>query len=124
MVSCQKGGVKDHVTFGNFVRHFNLADQQSATDAYVLLLQSDEISRDRRRRLQQTYEDFIDHHAKRFWAERSLRISSEVTAKQAAIVSQEVGLKQSEIGYSRHFSNIGGKPFFNLQDNVLERLGA
>ncbi|KAI8350254.1 hypothetical protein B0O80DRAFT_133731 [Mortierella sp. GBAus27b] len=98
---------KEHVTFGNFVRHFNLADRQSASDAFTLLVESTEISRDRQQRLWEAYKYFCEHHAERFWAERSLQINSEVSAKQAGALSQNVGVKQSEIGYRKYFSSIG-----------------
>ncbi|KAF9970154.1 hypothetical protein BGZ65_011352, partial [Modicella reniformis] len=53
------------------------------------------------------FKEFTDHHADRFWADRSLRINSEVSAKQAARTSQIVGLKQSELGFEKYFSSIG-----------------
>ncbi|CAO3571024.1 unnamed protein product [Mortierella alpina] len=104
----KKSTGREHVSFGNFVRHFNLADQESASDAFALLISSDQISRDRREKLQKNFKEFCDHHAERFWAERNAKISSEVTAKQAGVISQRVGLKQSEIEYRQHFSRTTG----------------
>ncbi|KAG0227482.1 hypothetical protein BGW41_003807 [Actinomortierella wolfii] len=81
---------KEHVSFGNFVRHFNLVDRQSASDAFTLLIQSVKINQERQQKLKEAYKRFCDHHAERFWAERSLQVSSEVSAKQAGELSQKV----------------------------------
>ncbi|KAG0027207.1 hypothetical protein BGZ81_005797 [Podila clonocystis] len=55
----------------------------------------------------------------RFWAERSMSIGSEVTAKQAGVISQRVGLKQMEIGYQQYLSStfIGQKHPRDFFDN-------
>lgn len=44
---------KERVTFGNFVSHFNVADRQSASDAFTLLIRPHEIGRVRREKLQE-----------------------------------------------------------------------
>lgn len=55
---------------------------------------------------------FCDHHSERFWAERNLHHSSEVTAKQGGVLSQKVGIKQSGIAFGHYFSSTVGKPLF------------
>ncbi|KAI8594251.1 hypothetical protein EDD21DRAFT_422038 [Dissophora ornata] len=82
----------EHVSFGNFVRELNLSDQSAASEAFALLIGSTAIRSERRRKLQNAFNEFSDHHAERFWAERNLQLSSEVTAKQAGATSQKVGV--------------------------------
>ncbi|KAI7826120.1 hypothetical protein BC939DRAFT_475822 [Gamsiella multidivaricata] len=63
----------------------------------------------RREKLQKAFKEFCDHRAERFWAEHNLQVSSEITAKQAEVISQRVGIKQSEIAYDRYFSSANAK---------------
>ncbi|KAF9190139.1 hypothetical protein BGZ49_003733 [Haplosporangium sp. Z 27] len=103
----EKSPGKEHVSFGNFVRHFNLSDKEAASQAFTLLVNSELIRSERRAKLQTAFKDFALHHEERFWAERDIQISSEVTAKQAGVKSQRVGIKQSGIAYDQYFSSIG-----------------
>ncbi|KAG0360732.1 hypothetical protein BGZ54_009408 [Gamsiella multidivaricata] len=100
---------QEHVSFGNFVRHFNLSDRESASQAFTLLIGSRLIRSKRREKLQKAFKEFCDHRAERFWAEHNLQVSSEITAKQAEVISQRVGIKQSEIAYDRYFSSANAK---------------
>ncbi|KAF8949450.1 hypothetical protein BGZ46_005133, partial [Entomortierella lignicola] len=97
----EKSPGKEHVSFGNFVRHFNLSDKEAASQAFTLLVNSELIRSERRAKLQNAFEGFCLHHEERFWAERNIQVSSEVTAKKAGVKSQRVGIKQSEIAYNR-----------------------
>ncbi|KAF9286854.1 hypothetical protein BGZ68_002513 [Mortierella alpina] len=95
---------KEHVTFGIFVRHFDLTNRESASRLYKSLIQSHGISSSRKDLLQKEYKIFCDNHAELFWADRNLRVSSEICAKKAAVMLQELGLKQSIIAFENLLS--------------------
>ncbi|KAG9061325.1 hypothetical protein KI688_007303 [Linnemannia hyalina] len=97
---------KEHVSFGNFVRHFDLTDRDSATKAYTALIDSPLLRSERRNKLQSAFRDFLDNHAERFWAELESQVCSEITAKQAGATAQKVGVKQAEISYTKYFANV------------------
>ncbi|KAG0221760.1 hypothetical protein BGW42_007325, partial [Actinomortierella wolfii] len=90
----------EHVTFENFVQEFNLSDRQQATDTYTALIGSDEIRTHRRKRLQETFNDFKAHYEDVFWSRRKLQISSEITSNDAAVDLQEAAVKKARHGYS------------------------
>ncbi|KAF9143749.1 hypothetical protein BGX30_014907 [Mortierella sp. GBA39] len=75
---------KEHVSFGNFIRHFNLNDRNSASQAFALLIGSRLIRNDRWEKLQKAFQDFYDHHAERFWAEHEFQVCSEASATPSA----------------------------------------
>lgn len=89
----------EHVTLENFVKEFNLSDRQSATDTYTALIESDEIRRQRREKLQEAFKEFRKHQEDFFWSRRKLQLSSEITSNEAAVDLQEAAVKKSRKGY-------------------------
>ncbi|KAI1288878.1 hypothetical protein EDD11_009604 [Mortierella claussenii] len=99
---------KEHVYFANFVRRFDLYDEESATRDFMAVLDSPNIRTRRREKLKKAFRDFQDHHRKPFWAERILQVNTEVTVKHAGVVIQDAGVKQAKIACEKFFSDAGG----------------
>ncbi|KAF9918739.1 hypothetical protein FBU30_011287 [Linnemannia zychae] len=87
---------EEHVTFQNFVNHFDLSDRLSATSLYQSLITCKEIRKSRREKLQESFAFFRKHGETRFWAKRAVTVSSEVVANRALVSVQEFGQLQSQ----------------------------
>ncbi|KAF9404240.1 hypothetical protein BGZ76_007036, partial [Entomortierella beljakovae] len=93
----------EHVSFPSFVKNFRLTDQRGALADYAELLTASEISEKRRQVLQSTHATFMKNRLQSFWkvweAQEKLDTSSEVTAKETAVLAQEASLHESKKSY-------------------------
>ncbi|KAG0247680.1 hypothetical protein BG011_001088 [Mortierella polycephala] len=117
---------KEHVFFANFVRRFDLSDEESATRDFVALLESPNIRNHRREKLKKAFKDFQDHRQKRFWAERTLQVNTEVTVRRAGVIVQDAGVMQAKMACEQFFSSAGGDSldYQELLDDSEDESGA
>ncbi|KAG0199797.1 hypothetical protein BGX33_011389 [Mortierella sp. NVP41] len=108
---------KEHVSFANFVRRFDLSDEESATRAFELLLESPNIRSHRREKMKKAFKDFQDNNRSKFWAERALQVNTEVAVNRAGIVMQDAGVIRAKMACEQFFSSSGGG---SVDQEVLE----
>ncbi|KAF9087075.1 hypothetical protein BGX27_003013 [Mortierella sp. AM989] len=97
---------KEHVYFSNFVRHFTLTDRESATQAFISLINSTSIRKARQDDIRQAFEDFQKHYEKQFWIDRDDQVKSQQTAKIAGGIIQDAGIKQAQISLDQYFESL------------------
>ncbi|KAF9416743.1 hypothetical protein BGZ76_004609, partial [Entomortierella beljakovae] len=95
----------EHAFFSNFVHHFNLSNQVSATATYISVIESTTIPEVRRIALKAAFEDFQNNHEEQFWINRAEIIKARKTAKLASGIIQDVGLKQAQLTLDQYFEN-------------------
>lgn len=103
----QKEPNKEHVFFANFVRRFDLFHEESAIREFGLLLESPNIRIRRREKLKRFFRDFQEHHGIKFWADRTLQLNTEVTARRAGVIVQDAGVIQAKVACEEFFSSEG-----------------
>lgn len=105
-VKVEDGKRVEHVSFGSFVKKFNLRNKEVAKTQYADLLNSQHIAEKRRRRLQQAYAEFQDSRLQSFWASRQqaaslketqkkLELNAAIVRKETAIMAQQASLHES-----------------------------
>ncbi|KAG0011249.1 hypothetical protein BGZ80_000825 [Entomortierella chlamydospora] len=111
--ACNKAHKKEHVSFSNFVKKFDITDKESANEAYLSLINSDHIRENRRKRLGDAYRVFRERNEDIFWerralkiADRRLLINSAIVAKKTAIMNQKAGVKETSSGFRRYQSDL------------------
>ncbi|KAF9991380.1 hypothetical protein BGZ79_004597, partial [Entomortierella chlamydospora] len=97
---------QEHVSLPNFVRRFQYTDKESAYSGYATFIQSSHIDNKRRVRLEKAYTDFKLNREREFWVTRNSYVDTVVSAKEAAIVTRGVGLKQTKFDYNQYLSNL------------------
>ncbi|KAF9083368.1 hypothetical protein BGX27_004155, partial [Mortierella sp. AM989] len=104
--ACDKEHKKEHVSFSNFVKKFDITDKKSANEAYLSLIRSRHIRENRRKRLHERYRVFRERNEDIFWerralkiADRRLLINSAIVAKKTAIMNQKAGVKETSSGF-------------------------
>ncbi|KAF9115765.1 hypothetical protein BGX27_006547 [Mortierella sp. AM989] len=97
---------QEHVCVPNFVRKFRFTDKESAYSAYSILIQASQISNKRVARLQQAFTNFKLNRERRFWALKNSEEDTVVSAKESAIITRAVGLKQAKFEYNQHILNL------------------
>lgn len=95
---------KEHVFFANFVRRFDLFDEESATRDFESLLENPTIRIRRRERLKKSFQDFQEHRRIKFWADRALQLNTEVTVRRAGVIVQDAGVMQAKMACEEFFS--------------------
>ncbi|KAF9370318.1 hypothetical protein BGX21_005603, partial [Mortierella sp. AD011] len=100
----------EHAYFSNFVHHFNLSNQVSATATYTSLIESTTIPEARRKTLRAAFEDFQNNHEEQFWINRNANIKVQKTAKLASGIIQDAGLKQAQLSFDQYFENETSNP--------------
>ncbi|KAG0233667.1 hypothetical protein BGW41_001419, partial [Actinomortierella wolfii] len=100
---------KEHVSFRNFVVNFGLTNKEGAHEAYESLINSTQIRKRRREKLQQAYLTFQQRDAGAFWADRALKtadrmllVTNATTSKQAGVEIQRAGLQEANSGLKRY----------------------
>ncbi|KAF9944885.1 hypothetical protein BGZ65_011464, partial [Modicella reniformis] len=118
---------EEQVTFTTFVKRFRFSDKQSATEAYLSLINSSQIRQSRREKLREAFVFFQKNHEEDFWANRALQLNSQTSSKKAAVFVQNVGLRQAESAYRHCFSKIDvstaatpSKPNESENETVIE----
>ncbi|KAF9907731.1 hypothetical protein EC991_010678 [Linnemannia zychae] len=85
-----KEGTKEHVTFVAFVKKFRFSDKQSATDAYLSLIGSSRIRKQRKKRLKAAFATFQKNHEEDFWAIPAKPVSNTNEVGEGGVVGDEV----------------------------------
>lgn len=98
----------EYVTFGNFVRRFDLSDRKAATTAYVQPIDSMQLRKYRRDKLKLSFRESLRHHETRFWAQRRLQVNSAIAANHAGVTVQEVGVIQAKVEFDQFVSGSHG----------------
>ncbi|KAG0247837.1 hypothetical protein BG011_000831 [Mortierella polycephala] len=88
----------------SFAEKFNYTDRRTAEEAYLLLINSNEIAKPRREQLLLGFETFKANAADVFWVKRYTAIQTVVITKKAAVDSMQAGHQQSTYEYQQHFA--------------------
>ncbi|KAG0347523.1 hypothetical protein BGZ54_004891, partial [Gamsiella multidivaricata] len=88
----------------SFAEKFNYTDRRTAEEAYLLLINSNEIAKPRREQLLLGFETFKANAADAFWVKRYTAIQTVVITKKAAVDSMQAGHQQSTYEYQQHFA--------------------
>jgi hypothetical protein len=117
----------EHVSFKNFVITFGFTDKESAHEAYISLVNSQQIRNKRQVKLQKAYNFFRRRSEDSFWATRTLKVAdhmllvaSATVAKKAGAVIQEAGLREANEGIKRYpseLSNVESLELIEDSDN-------
>ncbi|KAF9579219.1 hypothetical protein BGW38_004608 [Lunasporangiospora selenospora] len=105
-VKLEKGKWVEHVSFGSFVKRFDIRNKEVAMAHYAALLNSPYIKEKRRQRLQVAYADFKDSRLRDFWAswkqsvslnetQNRLLCNATIIRKETAILAQQASLRDS-----------------------------
>ncbi|KAF9199337.1 hypothetical protein BGZ49_010563 [Haplosporangium sp. Z 27] len=101
----EKPSGKEHVFFPTFVKRFNFTDKEDAKRAYIQLIQSDFLRKERQKILLQSYSEFEKNKEETFWAtylaDYKLRVTTKVTMTETAAAAQNAGAKLAKVEYSR-----------------------
>ncbi|KAF9897236.1 hypothetical protein BX616_005944, partial [Lobosporangium transversale] len=102
----ENGKMIEHVSFGSFVKKFNLRDKEIAKTLYADLLNSPNINEKRRQRLKRAYDEFRDSRLQSFWTsweqtlflnetQKKLEVNAAIVRKETAIMAQQASLHDS-----------------------------
>ncbi|KAF9417759.1 hypothetical protein BGZ94_009868 [Podila epigama] len=116
---------KEHVSFSNFVKKFDITDKKSANEAFLSLISSPRLRETRRKRLQDAYKKFRERHEDIFWERRALKVADRrllincaTIAKETAVIAQKASIKETSSGFRRYQSN--SKTIEDSDDEVID----
>ncbi|KAG0351254.1 hypothetical protein BGZ54_003345 [Gamsiella multidivaricata] len=92
----------EHVSLPSFAKHFNYTDRVSANEAFLVLINSSKINERRRKRLEKALAEFKTNREEEFWTNVQTKLNTRVSAKKAAVITQQVGLQQAKYEYTQH----------------------
>ncbi|KAF9181291.1 hypothetical protein BGZ49_004858, partial [Haplosporangium sp. Z 27] len=94
----QRSTEVEHVSFRAFVKHFDLTDRESATQAYYDLLESDVIRQKRRDTLKISFNLFRKNYEERFWTDLLTELAKRALEAQTQLAANRAGFKVHKAG--------------------------
>ncbi|KAF9345756.1 hypothetical protein BGX34_004508, partial [Mortierella sp. NVP85] len=116
---------KEHVSFPNFVRKFDITDRKTASEAFSSLISSIHLRQTRRNKLQAAYKTFRERHEDTFWERRALTVAdkrlvttSATIAKETAVIAQKASIKETVSGFKRYRADL--KATEDSDDEIID----
>ncbi|KAF9934130.1 hypothetical protein BGZ65_003874, partial [Modicella reniformis] len=93
---------KEHVSFPNFVKRFDIYDKDTANEKFSSLIGSSRLRDGRRNKLRKAYNNFLERYEDSFWEQRALKVASRrlkinfaIAAKETAVIIQNTSVKET-----------------------------